>query len=184
MKSATQIVLPAALSLALAACVGPLARQERAPAPAPQRLPAAPAGQVTQSELPPPAAAAADSAATPAAGTQVAALGPQPAGAAAATPATTQVEIGRTDLLGGWTVSSGGSNCQLFMSLTSWSGGYRASTKGCASPELQSVSAWNLEGQQVKLVNESGATAVRLYAASKTQFSGQTGSGAAVSVSR
>lgn len=189
MKSATKIVLPIALSFGLAACVGPLARQERAPEPAPQRLPAAPAGQVTQSALPPPAATApTDPSAMPAAGTQVAALGPQPATAAAtapaAAPAKAQVEIGRTDLLGGWTVNSGGSTCQLFMSLTTWSGGYRATTRGCSSPELQGVSAWNLEGQQVKLVNESGATAVRLYASSKTQFSGQTGGGTAVSVSR
>ncbi|MGQ7793914.1 AprI/Inh family metalloprotease inhibitor [Faunimonas sp. B44] len=94
------------------------------------------------------------------------------------------MDVGRTDLLGGWTVSSGGSSCQLFMSLTSWSGGYRATTRGCSAPALQGVSAWNLEGRQVTLVDQSGATVARLYPSSKTQFNGQTSGGAAVSFSR
>ena len=45
--------------------------------------------------------------------------------------------VGRTDLLGGWTITSGGDSCQLFMTLTSWTGGYRASTRGCNSDRPQ-----------------------------------------------
>jgi hypothetical protein len=47
-------------------------------------------------------------------------------------------------------------------------------------PWLQQRSAerhlgWNLEGQQVQLFNDTGATVARLYASSKTQFNGQDG---------
>ena len=64
--------------------------------------------------------------------------------------------IGRTDLLGGWTIASSGDSCQLFMTLTSWTGGYRASTRGCASEQLKSISAWNLNGSQVVLAGQGG----------------------------
>ncbi|MYZ49300.1 AprI/Inh family metalloprotease inhibitor, partial [Propylenella binzhouense] len=115
-------------------------------------------------------------------GAQMASVGP-----AATAPAPAPgggVEVGRTDLLGGWTISSSGSSCQLFMSLTTWTGGYRATTRGCSAPGLQGVSAWNLEGNQVRLVDGSGATVARLYPSSKTQFNGQTEAGAAVSFNR
>src|SRR5262249_24090747 len=46
-------------------------------------------------------------------------------------PATPGAALGRTDLLGGWTITATGDSCQLFMTLTSWTGGYRASTRGC-----------------------------------------------------
>ncbi|MBZ8135024.1 hypothetical protein CLD20_17240 [Afifella sp. IM 167] len=103
---------------------------------------------------------------------------------ASAPPPSGGESIGRTDLLGGWTVASGNDRCQLFMSLTSWSGGYRASTRGCGSAALQNVSAWNLTGNQVSLLDQSGSTVARLYSSSKTQFNGQTESGAAISVTR
>jgi len=162
----------------------------------PQPLPSAPVGTVTQSELPPPSGqpagpmtagntdpfnptggAPGDPAATgqgTGQGTQVASA-PQSSGGA---------PIGRTDLLGGWTVASGADRCQLFMSLTSWSGGYRASTRGCGSPALQNVSAWNINGNQVSLLDQSGSPVARLYPSSKTQFNGQTETGAAISVTR
>jgi hypothetical protein len=104
------------------------------------------------------------------------------------TPATATapgtVELGRTDLLGGWTINAAGESCQLFMTLTTWSGGYRASTRGCTNAALQGVSAWNLESGQVQLFNDSGATIARLYASSKTQFSGQTEGGGPIAVTR
>lgn len=93
-------------------------------------------------------------------------------------------EIGRTDLLGGWTISAAGESCQLFMTLTTWAGGYRASTRGCTSAGLQTVSAWNMDGSQVQLLNDAGTTLARLYPSSKTQFTGQTAGGGPVTVSR
>jgi hypothetical protein len=93
-------------------------------------------------------------------------------------------EIGRTDLLGGWTLQSGGESCQLFMTLTSWTGGYRASTRGCQSPTLKSISAWSLSGSQVVLAGANGVSVASLNSTGKTQFNGQTTGGAAVSFHR
>jgi len=114
-----------------------------------------------------------------------AAVGAPPPPVVAAAPAPTgNVEVGRTDLLGGWTIAAAGDQCQLFMTLTTWSGGYRASTKGCNNDALKNISAWNMEGRQVQLLNDTGATVARLFPASKTQFNGQTDGGGPVSVSR
>ena len=49
------------------------------------------------------------------------------------------------------------------MTLTTWAGGYRASTRGCSNAPLQTISAWNMEGGQVQLLNDAGATVARLY---------------------
>jgi hypothetical protein len=148
----------------------------RAPAP----LQAAPTGPVTGTTLPPPAGT------QPAPATGLATLQPSvqtPAPVTAAAPASA-VEVGRTDLLGGWKISAAGDSCQLFMTLTTWAGGYRASTRGCATAPLQTISAWNMEGHQIQLLNDSGGTVARLYASSKTQFAGQSEGGGPVSVVR
>ena len=88
-------------------------------------------------------------------------------------------EVGRTDLLGGWTISAGGDSCQLFMTLTSWTGGYRASTRGCTNTTLKAISAWNLEGKDVVLAGAGGAPVARLQPAGNARYSGQTEGGAA-----
>jgi hypothetical protein len=155
-------------------------RREAAPAP----VAAAPAGALTAAALPPPPGGPAAATTPPPSGLAALDPGMQGTAAAAPAPAATDVEVGRTDLLGGWTLASGGDSCQLFMTLTTWSGGYRASTKGCSNAALQKISAWNMEGKQVQLLNDSGATVARLYPASKTQFNGQTEGGGPVSVSR
>jgi len=92
--------------------------------------------------------------------------------------------VGRTDLLGGWTIASSGDSCQLFMTLTSWTGGYRASTRGCASAELKSISAWNLNGSQVVLAGQGGSPVATLQSAGGTRFDGQTSAGGPVSFYR
>ncbi len=81
--------------------------------------------------------------------------------------------IGRTDLLGGWTITSGGDSCQLFMTLTSWTGGYRASTRGCSSDVLKSISAWNLQGKQVILAGQGGTPVAHLASSGTNRFDGQ-----------
>lgn len=167
----------------------------------PAPLAAAPSGSVTAAPLPPPTPvappanpqapglAALDPALRSGATPPPAATLPEATGTVtvpAATPAAAagNVEVGRTDLLGGWQIASAGDKCQLFMTLTTWSGGYRASTRGCTNPALQKISAWNMEGRQVQLINDSGATVARLYPSSTTQFNGQTEGGGPVSVSR
>jgi hypothetical protein len=90
------------------------------------------------------------------------------------TSTTTGATLGRSELLGGWTVSSGTETCQLFMTLTSWTGGYRATTLGCKSTELKSISAWNLEGTQIVLAGGTGSPIARLSSTGGNRFDGQT----------
>jgi hypothetical protein len=106
----------------------------------------------------------------------------QPVATAPPPPAATS--IGRTDLLGGWTIASSGDSCQLFMTLTSWTGGYRASTRGCSSEQLKSISAWNLNGSQVVLAGQGGAPVATLQSSGGTRFDGQIAGGGPVSFYR
>src|SRR6185295_8078551 len=93
--------------------------------------------------------------------------------------------LGRTDLLGGWTISSGADSCQLFMTLTSWTGGYRATTRGCNSDFLKSISAWNLNGTQVVLAGMSGTAVAHLKSTALNRFDGtQDSQGATVTFYR
>jgi hypothetical protein len=95
----------------------------------------------------------------------------QPGQVADATPPAT-AGLGRTDLLGGWTITSGTDSCQLFMTLTSWTGGYRATTRGCNSDFLKSISAWNLNGSQVILASMAGSPIAHLKSAGLNRFDG------------
>lgn len=148
---------------------------------APEPLAAVPSGAVTGAPLPPPGAVAP----APAAPTGLAALDPSAQTGATPPPAAgANAAVGRTDLLGGWTINAAGDSCQLFMTLTTWAGGYRASTKNCTNASLQTISAWNMEGGQVQLLNDAGTTLARLYPTSKTQFTGQTEGGGPITVSR
>jgi hypothetical protein len=70
------------------------------------------------------------------------------------------------------------------MTLTSWTGGYRASTRGCSTDVLKSISAWNLNGKQVVLAGSGGSPVATLFPSGNTRFDGQTGQGAAVSFYR
>ncbi|WP_346906968.1 protease inhibitor Inh/omp19 family protein [uncultured Roseibium sp.] len=97
---------------------------------------------------------------------------------------TGAIEVSRSDMLGGWKLSSGGDNCMAFMTLTTWSGGYRANTRGCSSPLLSGISAWDLSGKQVVLKDGSGQTVAQLYATTAQQFNGQTAQGVPASLYR
>jgi hypothetical protein len=197
-------LVPVALALSLAGCgsigaigLGPFSRSDTAATAAPSVVTPAPAMPVETGGLPP----VQESAPPPVAGTQpdsgptypvpggttsgqdtsVAALPPTAAPTADGTKGT----LSRTDLLGGWTIASGGDSCQLFMTLTSWTGGYRASTRGCRNDPLKSISAWNLDGNQVVLAGQGGAPVARLSASGGSRFDGQTeGGGASVSFYR
>lgn len=194
MKTAFNGCALATVAMVVGACQMPFTSSAEPPRriSAPQPLPAAPSSPVAQAALPPPGASAgASMSATGAMGagdltSTTAATGDVGASAqlAALAPAPQSAEVGRSDVLGGWTISSAGTSCKLFTSLTSWSGGYRAVTNGCDSPTLGGIEAWDLVGQQVVLKDGGGETVARLTAASKTQFSGQTTSGAPVSFTR
>jgi hypothetical protein len=100
-------------------------------------------------------------------------LAPPPGSQLAMAPSG--AEVGRTDLLGGWTITAAGDSCQLFMTLTSWTGGYRASTRGCTSDLLKSISAWNLQGAEVVLAGQGGSPLARLASTGSNRFDGQAG---------
>jgi hypothetical protein len=178
-------LVPVALALALAGCgsvgaigLGPMNRNP-------------PADQVEMGGLPPatpqdqpPAAAAPPAtggavAAEPQAADPNAADGAVASASPAAKPAAGAAGggIARTDLLGGWTITAGGDSCQLFMTLTSWTGGYRASTRGCNNATLKSISAWNLDGKQVILAGTGGAPVAHLSSSGNGRFDGQADGG-------
>ncbi|WMS44917.1 AprI/Inh family metalloprotease inhibitor [Acuticoccus sp. MNP-M23] len=101
----------------------------------------------------------------------------------AAAPAA--LEVSRADLSGAWRLSAGGSACKINFSLTSWTGGNRASTQGCSSPQLANISAWELNGNTVTL--KTGDTALPVASLRATQpqtFNGSTTDGAPITVSR
>jgi len=180
-----RVLVPVSLAAALAGCgsFGAVGLPwQRAQAPAANLDPAG-LPPVESSELPPPTDGQQQANAYPTPdGTGADAPLAQPQTAAPA--AGGSGELGRTDLLGGWTITSAGDSCQLFMTLTSWTGGYRASTRGCTSDVLKSISAWNLQGKQVVLAGQGGSPVAQLSAAGSNRFDGQTGQGSPVTFFR
>ncbi len=106
-----------------------------------------------------------------------------------APPAVSVASVGTSavnaeTLGGGWTIASGGAPCALFLSRTAWTGGQRASTRGCASPDLSRVQAWAYEGGRVVLKDGTGGEIARLSASTAGAMSGATVGGAGVSANR
>ncbi|WP_350335584.1 AprI/Inh family metalloprotease inhibitor [Coralliovum pocilloporae] len=98
----------------------------------------------------------------------------QVAGSAFSAPASAAaVALSRTDLLGAWTLASDGDTCQLFMTLTTWSGGFRATTRRCQNDQLTSVSAWRLDDKLLTLIGQDGKVVGQLYPETKTRFTGE-----------
>ncbi len=148
----------------------PVEKSALPPPPVDPNAPGLPPGPPASATLPP-----ADAASLPPASTTT---------TPAAGATTARAELGRTDLLGGWSLKSGGDSCQLFMTLTSWTGGYRASTRGCQSPTLKGISAWSLNGSQVVLAGAGGAPVAHLNSAGTNSFAGTADSGQPISFSR
>lgn len=104
-----------------------------------------------------------------------------------AAPATVPTVSGppqREDVLGQWTAASGGTTCQVFVTLTGWQGGYRASQRGCTDATLSQVGAWNIEGNNVVLKDASGNPIATLAKTGAARFDGAATSGGAVSLYR
>jgi len=147
-------------------------------------LRAAPTGQVYSNQLPPPPP-------PPVAPVAAAPVTP-PVDAAAAdgqTPAAAPVQtasaapVTREGLVGAWRVTSGGGNCQIFMALTQWTGGYRAASRGCPG-QVADVSAWDVSGNQVVLKDSGGSTVATLSNTGGTRYEGSTSGGQQVSLYR
>ncbi len=87
-------------------------------------------------------------------------------------------------LLGGWTVTSGASQCRLNLTNTvkdPTSGHFRASAPGCSITALASVSSWQLAGSQVQLFNY-GDTLVGTLLLAGGRFIGTLSGGQAITM--
>lgn len=111
------------------------------------------------------------------------AMAPPPP-AAPAVSADRARSLTMSDLAGDWALVSGGDNCRITMSLTTWAGGRRAMSRGCTAPDLQRISAWVLDGKQVILKGSDGAMVASLYSAQPEQFAGTTVARQPISLSR
>jgi len=143
--------------------------------PATTQVTPSPTQPVSSTTLPP----------IPGAPTDLATLTPSTTGGTVP-PATgpAPVQISRTDALGAWTLSASGETCRINLTLTSWTGGYRASTTACTSAELQGVSAWDFVDSRVLLKNSAGTTIGTLSATGQARFGGSLTSGRSVTIFR
>lgn len=103
------------------------------------------------------------------AGTQVASVGSEP--------------ISRNSVLGAYKVTTTGGNCQIILSLTKWTGGYRAASRGCPGA-VADVSAWDVSGNQVVLKDSGGSNVASLNSSGGSRFEGRTKSGQQISLYR
>lgn len=166
-----QLIVILGLFTALSACNSPSFNYGRSATP----LQAQPISPVTSEALsPPPGMLVPDTGTEGDGSIDVAAL-EAPESAVTVTPG---------DLAGGWKLTAEGETCSLFTSQTTWTGGYRASTRGCQSPTLSTISAWNVNGAQLQLFDGEGQLLATLFGASKTEYSGQMRNGQAISFSR
>jgi len=191
MIRASGLVLAVLVAGSLAGC-GRLGLNDGPTVPRYDPLPASPTAPVTEGSLqplPPPPGAPGAAPVDPNAPPPAALPGAPPPPPAAPTKVAEAAPdkgqpVGRTELLGGWRISSGSDNCQLFMNLTAWAGGYRAISKGCTSPELSKISAWDLQGKQVTLKGSDGSVVATLNSAGGERFHGTTTGKQPISLSR
>lgn len=149
----------------------------------PEPLQAAPAGNVTTTQLPPPAQPGVDPntgfpTAPGAAETDMAADGTQMAALEQNAP-----EITTGSVAGVWNASVAGQSCRIATPQTRYGEGYRAGPLRCPAP-LDGVKSWNVSGSQLALYDESGNVLARLYSTGAESFDGQTTTGQQVSLSR
>lgn len=180
----------AAALAALAVLAGCVGNQSRV-----SRLPPSPSGSVTTQQLPPPTYPQGGQASEMDSGDQMAGDQMDSPNATPGEDGTfgqpqQQVAVANTgsaptkeDVLGQWSISASGETCQIVVSLTGWQGGHRASTRGCSSPELKNIGAWNVEGNYVVLKDNDGNALGRLAQAG-TGYQGRLELGGGVSMTR
>lgn len=100
------------------------------------------------------------------------------------TPTPSSEPVTREGVSGAWDVKSDNPECRMILAFTKWSGGYRATSLRCKSAELSKVSAWDVRGKQVVLLDGSGNTLARLYNSGGSRYDGASNSGTKVTLSR
>ena len=106
------------------------------------------------------------------------------AAAAAPPPAASTAPVTREGMAGTWTVATDNPECRIILAFTKWSGGYRAATRRCNTPELGSVTAWDVKDNKVVLVDASGNQVASLASSGAESYDGSTSGGKPVRFSR
>ena len=137
-----------------------------APTAPPAALPSAPAEPVASGQLPPinsngqvDATGRNQAARQAAANQQIASAPVTPEIGNNATPVSEatlaalpdQQKYTREGMAGSWQVPTDGADCRIILAFTKWSGGYRAATRRCSSPEIQAINAWDVKDRSVIL---------------------------------
>lgn len=104
--------------------------------------------------------------------------------AALETPAPSNEPLTHEPLAGSWNVASDNAQCRAILAFTRWSGGYRATTLRCNSPELSTVTAWDVKGSQVVMFDANGSQVASLSSVGTERYSGTTRSGQPITFSR
>ena len=146
----------------------------------------APAGNVQQTQLPPPAKpnvpAVTDPTQFPAAPTTPSTTPPAaPADGTQIASAAPDVTIG--SVAGVWNVNAGGASCKIATPQTKYGQGFRAGVLKCPG-DMANVNSWNVAGKQLVLYDANGQTVARLYQSAPGKFDGQTSGGQPVTFSR
>lgn len=149
--------------------------------PSPAPLQAQPVPSVQAGQLPPPGLdGQSQFPAAPTSDTTMASL--PPGGAGGAAPATA-LDVTKESMVGNWRVNSGGSSCDMFLTLTNLGSGARGGTRGCAG-DLTMMGSWEVSGKTVLFKNRNGDVIGRVYKSADTRFDGTTNSGQQLSLSR
>lgn len=151
--------------------------QDASPAP----LQAQPVSSVSANQLPPTTGNPSQFPAAPTTATAMPGAVQQPGTQVAA--ATNALDVTKESLVGNWRVSSAGSSCDMFLTLTNLGSGSRGGTRGCAG-ELTTMGSWEVAGKQVVLKDRTGNAIARLYKTADARFDGSTNGGQPVSLSR
>ena len=97
--------------------------------------------------------------------------------------ASNAMDVKKEQMVGGWKVNAGGSNCDMFLTLTNLGSGSRGGTRGCTG-DLTNMGSWEVAGKQVVLKDRDGNPLAKLYKTADKRFDGTLTSGQPVSLSR
>ena len=179
MRTNHSVALLAAL-LSLAGCQRSVS-DFNAPSLQPAPLQAQPVPTVSSGQLPDPTADASQFPAAPVSSTVTVGGVTQPAMDPAA--AASALDVTKESMVGNWRVSSAGSSCDMFLTLTNRGSGSRGGTRGCAG-ELTNMGSWEVAGKQVILKDRNGDPLARLFKSADSRFDGSTNGGQPLSLSR
>jgi hypothetical protein len=104
--------------------------------------------------------------------------------AAVAPPPVSTAPVTREGMAGTWTVATDNPECRIILAFTKWSGGYRAATRRCNTPEIGAVTAWDVKDNKVVLVDANGNQVASLASTGAESYDGATAAGTPVRFSR